>query len=292
MAIIGFIGLGHMGRPMAENLAAKGHDVRGFDAVAAAAPKGVTLADDPAEAAADADVVITMLPAGPQSHAVWLEHALIDAMPAKALAIDCSTIDVSTARALHAAAAERGIDFLDAPVSGGTAGAAAGTLTFMIGGAPGAVERGRPILAGMGQNLIDCGGPGLGQAAKICNNLMLAIQMLSVAEGFRLAESLALAPEALFAVSSKGSGQCWSLTSYAPVPGLVPASPANRDFQPGFAAAMMLKDLRLAEAAATAAGQPIPAGNLVAGLYQDMIDDGEGGLDFSAIIRRIIAKSV
>ena len=290
MATIGFIGLGNMGLPMARNLAAAGHEVRAFDtaasAVERAAAAGAIAAADLVAAATGAATVITMLPAGEQVREVYLGRTGIIARTAPGtLLIDCSTIDVETARAVHAAATAAGFDMLDAPVSGGVAGAEAGTLTFMVGGSDRAFAAARPILERMGKAVIHAGGPGNGQAAKICNNLMLGISMIGVCEAFALADRLGLPAQTLFDISSKSSGQCWSLTSYCPVPGPVPSSPANRDYRPGFAAAMMLKDLRLAEAAAASAGATIALGRQAAEIYHEFVGGGHGNLDFSSIIK-------
>lgn len=292
MARIGFIGLGHMGLPMATNLAKAGHAVTGFDlsrdALARAAAAGLATAADTAPAVAGAEVVITMLPEGRHVRATCLDHGGVFAAAAEgALLIDCSTIDVETAQIVAAAAAARGFAMLDAPVSGGVAGATAGTLTFMVGGDAAAFERARPILAAMGKTIVHAGRPGTGQAAKICNNMMLGVQMISVCEAFVLARRLGLAADKLFEISSRASGQCWSLTSYCPVPGPVPASPANRGYEPGFAAAMMLKDLRLAQQAAQAAGVATPLGAEAYQLYALFAAQEKQGLDFSAIIQLI-----
>jgi 3-hydroxyisobutyrate dehydrogenase len=288
MARIGFIGLGNMGLPMARNLVAAGHEVRAFDthapAVERAVATGASAAAGLGAAAAGAEIVITMLPAGEQVREVYLGRDGIVGLAARGtLLIDCSTINVDTARAVHAAAA--GFDMLDAPVSGGVAGAEAATLTFMVGGSDKAFASARPILERMGKAVIHAGAPGNGQAAKICNNLILGISMIGVCEAFALAEHLGLPAQTLFDISSKSSGQCWSMTSYCPVPGPVPTSPANRDYRPGFAAAMMLKDLRLAEAAAESAGATIALGHAAAGLYHKFVGGGHGGLDFSSIIK-------
>jgi 3-hydroxyisobutyrate dehydrogenase len=292
MAAIGFIGLGNMGAPMAANLITAGHQVTGFDIVpgplAALAAKGGRPAKTAAEAAAAGQIVITMLPAGPQVREVYLnaDGVLASARPG-ALLVDCSTIDVETARTVARAAAAAGFAMLDAPVSGGTAGAAAATLTIMVGGAAEAFARGQPVLAAMGRTIVHAGPSGNGQAAKICNNLMLGISMIAVCEAFALADKLGLAAQTLFDISSKSSGQCWALTSYCPVPGPVPASPANHDYAAGFTAAMMLKDLRLAQQAASASAAPTLLGAAAANLYQLHVDRGGGGLDFSAIYRFI-----
>ena len=291
MATIGFIGLGNMGAPMAANLVKAGHRVTGFDLVSKAverlAAKGGTAAAS-AAAAAGSEIVITMLPAGPQVRSVYLGHDGLLAHARKdALLIDCSTIDVETARAVAAAAAEVGFDMLDAPVSGGVGGAEAATLTFMVGGEEAVFSRARPILEAMGRTIVHAGPAGNGQAAKICNNMMLGVSMIAVCEAFSLAERLGLEAQTLFDISAKSSGQCWALTSYCPVPGPVPASPANRDYAPGFTAAMMLKDLRLAQQAAGASAAPTPLGAAAANLYQLFVDEGAGGRDFSAIYRFI-----
>jgi 3-hydroxyisobutyrate dehydrogenase len=292
MATIGFIGLGNMGAPMAANLVKAGHRVTGFDLVSKAveslAAKGGTAAAFAPAAAAGSEIVITMLPAGPQVRSVYLgEDGLLAHAPKDALLIDCSTIDVETARVVAAAAAEAGFDMLDAPVSGGVAGAEAATLTFMVGGEEAVFSRARPILEAMGRTIVHAGPAGNGQAAKICNNMVLGVSMIAVCEAFSLAERLGLEAQTLFDISAKSSGQCWALTSYCPVPGPVPASPANRDYAPGFTAAMMLKDLRLAQQAAGASAAPTPLGAAAANLYQLFVDEGAGGRDFSAIYRFI-----
>jgi 3-hydroxyisobutyrate dehydrogenase len=295
MARIGFLGLGNMGGPMAANLLKAGHAVRGFDPVAAArerlAAAGGAPAGSIAEAVREAEVVISMLPEGRHVRAAYLEPGgVLEAAPAGALLIDCSTIDVATARAVAEAASARGFAMLDAPVSGGVAGATAGTLTFMVGGDPAAFERGRPIFEAMGKAVIHAGPSGNGQAAKICNNMMLGIQMISVCEAMALAEKLGLAQQTLFEIASKSSGQCWSLTSYCPVPGPVPSSPANRGYAPGFTVAMMLKDLKLAQEAAQAVGARTPLGAEAYQLYNLFASEATRGLDFSAIMTMIGAK--
>ncbi len=286
---IAFIGLGNMGGPMAANLAAAGLAVAGFDlsaaSCAAVAAKGVAIAASAAEAARGADVVVTMLPAGKHVLAVWAELAGVIAPGA--LVIDSSTIDVESARKAHALLAEKGALTLDAPVSGGTGGATAATLTFMVGGSEAAFAAGQPVLSKMGKRIVHCGGAGAGQAAKICNNMILGISMAGVAEAFVLAERLGLSHQALFDVTSTSSGQCWSLTSYCPVPGPVPASPANRDYAPGFAAALMLKDLKLSQEAALASGAATPMGAQAAQLYALFEKLGHGAEDFSGIIRML-----
>jgi 3-hydroxyisobutyrate dehydrogenase len=292
MAKIGFIGLGNMGAPMAANLLEAGHRVTGFDIapgpVAALAAQGGTAAKTAAESAAAGEIVITMLPAGPQVRSVYLSDGGVLAHAAQgALLIDCSTIDVETARAVAAAAAERRFEMLDAPVSGGVAGAMAASLTIMVGGGAPAFARARPVLEAMGRTIVHCGPEGNGQAAKICNNMILGVSMIAVCEAFALAEKLGLEPQTLFDVAAKSSGQCWALTSYCPVPGPVPGSPANRGYAAGFTAAMMLKDLRLAQQAAGATAAPTPLGAAAASLYQLFVDEGAGALDFSGIFRFI-----
>jgi len=296
MARIGFLGLGNMGGPMAANLVKAGHTVRGFDPVAAArerlAAAGGAPAGSIAEAVREAEVVISMLPEGRHVRAAYLEPGgVLEKAPPGALLIDCSTIDVATARAVAEAASARGFAMLDAPVSGGVGGATAGTLTFMVGGDPAAFERGRPILEAMGKAVIHAGPSGNGQAAKICNNMMLGIQMISVCEAMALAEKLGLAHQTLFEIASKSSGQCWSLTSYCPVPGPVPSSPANRGYTPGFTVAMMRKDLKLAQEAAQAVGARTPLGAGAYQLYNLFASQATEGLDFSAIMTMIGAKA-
>ena len=292
MAAIGFIGLGNMGAPMAANLVKAGHEVSGFDIAAgraeALAAKGGRAAATAADAAAAGDIVITMLPAGADVRSAYLGDAGVLAHARKeALLIDCSTIDVETARAVAAAAAAARFDMLDAPVPGGVIGAETASLTFMVGGDSAAFERGRPLLAAMGRTIVHAGPAGNGQAAKICNNMILGVSMIAVCEAFSLAERLGLAAQTLFDISAKSSGQCWALTSYCPVPGPVPASPANRDYVAGFTAAMMLKDRRLAQQAAGASATATPLGAAAANLYQLFVDEGMGGLDFSGVYRFI-----
>jgi 3-hydroxyisobutyrate dehydrogenase len=294
MATIGFIGLGNMGAPMAANLVGAGHQVTGFDlvprAMEALAAKGGHAAASLAGAAAG-DIVITMLPAGPQVRSVYLDEGGVLANARRgALLIDCSTIDVETARAVAAAAKRAGFDMLDAPVSGGVAGAEAASLTLMVGGEAEIFARAQPVLAAMGRTIVHAGPAGNGQAAKICNNMILGVSMIAVCEAFSLAERLGLEAQTLFDISSKSSGQCWALTSYCPVPGPVEASPANRDYAPGFTAAMMLKDLRLAQQAAGATATATPLGAAAVNLYQLFVDRGAGVLDFSGIYR-LIGKS-
>ena len=290
MTTIGFIGLGNMGAPMAANLLKAGHQVVGFDVVASArdalAQKGGRIAGSAREAAAAGEIVITMLPAGPQVREVYLgpDGVIARAKP-NALLIDCSTIDVETARAVAATAGESQLVMLDAPVSGGVIGAEAGTLTFMVGGEAAAFARAEPILQAMGRTIVHAGPAGNGQSAKICNNMILAASMIAVCEGFALAEKLDLPVQTLFDICSKSTSQCWAMTGYCPVPGPVPAAPSNRNYAPGFTAANMLKDLRLAQQAAGATATATPLGAAAANLYQMFVDSGAGGLDFSGIMR-------
>jgi 3-hydroxyisobutyrate dehydrogenase len=282
--------LGNMGGPMAANLVKAGHSVHGFDlspaAIDAAKAAGVTIGDSPAAVAREAEIVITMLPSGKHVLSVYDgAEGVVAAVKPGTLLIDSSTIDVDSARKAHALATARGAVAVDAPVSGGVGGAAAGTLTFMVGGEATAFDAARPILEAMGKKIVHCGGAGAGQAAKICNNMILGISMIGVCEAFVLAEKLGLSHQSLYDVASTASGQCWSLTSYCPVPGPVPTSPANRDYQPGFAAALMLKDLKLAQEASQSAGAPTPLGAAATQLYAMMAAAGEGGTDFSGIIR-------
>ena len=286
MPKIAFIGLGNMGGPMAANLAKAGHAVQGFDLVeaakTAAAATGVTIGPSAREAVRDADVIVTMLPAG--KHVLAAHADFLPAARKGALVIDCSTIDVDSAKRAHEAGAAAGMLTLDAPVSGGVGGATAGTLTFMCGGSAEAFARAKPILENMGKRIVHCGGAGAGQAAKICNNMILGATMIVTCEAFALAEKLGLAAQALFDVASTASGQSWSLTSYCPVPGPVPASPANRDYKPGFAASLMLKDLRLSQEAAASVGAVTPLGAEAAQLYALFVAAGHGGDDFSGVI--------
>lgn len=292
MSTIGFIGLGNMGGPMVANLVKAGHRVRAFDRVRdpveRAGANGAEPVADAAAAAAGSDVVITMLPAGEHVRSVWLEDdRVMDATAPDALLIDCSTIDIDIARQVASAAEDRGQDMIDAPVSGGVGGASAGTLTFMCGGSDAAFQRASPILAAMGKNILHAGGPGAGQAAKVCNNLMLAVEMIAVCEGFGLAEKLGLDVQRLFDIASTATSQCWSLTSYCPVPGPVPTSPANRGYQAGFTGAMMLKDLRLSQSAAHAVHADTPLGAHATKLYEEFVNNGGEALDFSAIFEHL-----
>lgn len=287
MTTIAFIGLGNMGNPMAANLVKAGHEVHGFDLVPdnlkAAQGHGVAVADSAAAAVKGARVVITMLPAG--KHVLAVYEDIVAAAEKGTLFIDSSTIDVDSARKAHEIAAAAGMLSVDAPVSGGVGGAEAGTLTFMAGGSGEAFAKAEPILQPMAGKVVHCGDAGAGQAAKICNNMILGISMIGVGEAFVLAEKLGLSHQALFDVASTSSGQCWSLTTYCPVPGPVPTSPANRDYKPGFAAALMLKDLKLAQEAAQSAGAATPLGAEATQLYALFNAMGHGGTDFSGIIK-------
>ena len=290
MARIAFIGLGHMGGGMAPNLAKAGHDVRAFDlvpeAVQNAAEGGCRPAVSAAEAVRDADVVITMLPAAKHVRAVFHDDVAPNAKPG-ALLIDCSTIDVQSARDVGEEMKAKGFDFVDAPVSGGIAAAAAGTLALMVGGTDDEFERAKPFLEPMAKAVIHAGPLGSGQAAKICNNMILGATMAATVEGFVLAKKLGLDLRTFFDISSKASGQSWSMTTYCPVPGVGPETPADRDYEGGFAAALMLKDLKLAEEAAQQVGAYTPMGAKAEELYQRFVDAGSGNKDFSGLIRMI-----
>jgi len=288
MARVAFIGLGNMGGGMAANLAKKGHDVRAFDLSAEALDKakaaGCLPAASAAEAVDGAEAVITMLPAGKHVESVYGD-SILGVAPVSAILIDCSTIDVATAKRVGEAAQAKAYAAVDAPVSGGIAAANAGTLTFMVGGSAEAFDRAQPFLADMGKAVIHAGASGAGQAAKICNNMVLGAEMIATCEAFLLADKLGLEPQKFFDIASVSSGQSWSLTSYAPWPGVGPETPADRDYQGGFATALMLKDLRLAMEAAASVDADTPMGARAAELYQAFNDAGNGGLDFSAIIR-------
>ena len=292
MTTIGFIGVGNMGAPMAKNLVKAGHDVTAFDlseaALKAVAEAGAKPAQSAAEASAGAECVITMLPAGQHVRSVYLEAGgILETVQEGTLLIDCSTIDIESARAVAEAAEKAGFAFLDAPVSGGVGGAEAGTLTFMCGGGEEGFARAQPILEKMGKKVVLAGGPGAGQAAKVCNNMLLAISMIGTCESFTLGEKLGLDPQKLFDIVSTSSGQCWSVTTYCPVPGPVPTSPANRDYAGGFATALMLKDLKLAQGAAQSAEATTPLGAQAMQLYSQFAEKGQSGLDFSGIIRML-----
>ncbi len=292
MTKIGFIGLGNMGGPMAANLAKAGHEVFATDlsigAIERAVEAGCRRADSVADAVKDADVVVTMLPAGAHVRSVYLDkYGVITHAKTGALFIDSSTIDVDSARAVIGAAAEKHFAMVDAPVSGGVAAATAGALTFMVGGEKDAFERARPVLENMGKNIFHAGDAGNGQVAKICNNMLLGISMIATCEAFNLAEKLGLDAQTFFDISSTASGQSWSMTSYCPAPGPVPNAPSNRDYQPGFAAAMMLKDMRLAQEAAHRAKAATPLGAQSEALYALMESAGKDNLDFSGVMKLI-----
>jgi len=286
MARVGFIGLGNMGGGMAANLAKAGHDVRAFDlseeALARAEAAGCLRVGSAAEAAEGAEAVVTMLPAGKHVAAVYADVFAV-AAPGAVL-IDCSTIDVATARDNAAAATARGLAVVDAPVSGGIAAAAAGTLTFMVGGPEDGFARAEPYLQAMGKAVIHAGASGAGQAAKLCNNMILGATMAATCEAFLLAERLGLDAQAFFDIASVSSGQSWSMTNYCPVPGVGPETPADRDYQGGFAVGLMLKDLRLATEAARDAGSPVPMGDRARGLYEALAAAGEAARDFSVVL--------
>ena len=290
MATIGFIGLGNMGLPMALNLAKAGHVVRGFDMaetqIQALVAGGGAAATSAAGAVDSAEVIVTMLPAGQHVRTVYGD-SVIGRAPKGTLLIDCSTIDVESARAVAADAEAAGLPMVDAPVSGGVAGAAGATLTFMVGGEDAAFKRAEPFLQAMGKTIVHAGGSGNGQAAKICNNMMLEISMVAVSEAFVMAEKLGLDTARLFAIASKASGQSWAMTSYCPVPGLVESAPSNRDFKPGFTASMMLKDLLLAQDAAEASNASTPLGHEAARLFKEYVESGHGAVDFSGIIQML-----
>jgi 3-hydroxyisobutyrate dehydrogenase len=290
MARIAFIGLGHMGGGMAPNLAKAGHEVRAFDlseeALSRACEQGCGRAGSTEEAVKDAEVVLTMLPAAKHVLDVYRNHVFGNA-PASALLIDCSTIDVASARTVEEEASAKGYEMVDAPVSGGIAAAAAGTLAFMVGGSDEAFAKAKPFIEPMAKAVIHAGGPGAGQAAKICNNMILGATMAVTCEGFVLAQKLGLDPKVFFDISSQASGQSWSMTSYCPVPGVGPKTPADNDYEGGFAAALMLKDLKLAAEAAQSVGAYTPMGGEAEELFQRFVDRGGGNKDFSGIIQMI-----
>ncbi|GAB4392263.1 MAG: 3-hydroxyisobutyrate dehydrogenase [Gammaproteobacteria bacterium] len=299
MARIGFIGLGHMGQPMALNLLRAGHQLTVYDlqpaAMATLEQAGAQCAATSDEVAHQADAVITMLQTGQQVSNVCLgtesaNDGLFSRANPSTLFIDCSSIDVATARVLHQRAQQASCHMVDAPVSGGVTGAEQATLTIMVGGTEQAVALAQPYLSAMGKTIVHAGIAGTGQVAKICNNMMLGISMIAVSEAFNLGEKLGLAPEKLFEISANASGQCWAMTSYCPVPGLVPSAPSNRDYQPGFTADMMLKDLRLSQNAAQTANSPTPLGAVATMLYNLFTVEGSGQQDFSAIINMIKGK--
>ena len=290
MAKIAFIGLGHMGGGMAPNLAKAGHEVRAFDlseeALAHAVERGCARVGSTEQAVKGVDAVVTMLPAGKHVADVYRSHVFASA-PKSAILIDCSTIDIATARTIEDEAKSAGLTMVDAPVSGGIAAAEGGTLTFMVGGSGEGFEKAKPFLDAMGKAVIHAGGPGSGQAAKICNNMLLGATMAATCETFVLAEKLGLDLQTFFDIASKASGQSWSMTSYCPVPGVGPETPADRGYEGGFAAALMLKDLKLAMAAAQEAGAYTPMGGEAEELYQRFVDLGGGTKDFSGIIQMI-----
>ena len=293
MATIGFIGLGNMGAPMAANLVKSGGHVLGFDVVPAsreaAERDGVQVVANARGTVENADIVVSMLPGGEHVLSVW--NDVVPHARQGTLFIDCSTIDVASARKAHALAAGRGIATLDAPVSGGVGGAKAATLTFMVGGSAEAFARGKPVLERMGKRVVHCGDAGNGQTAKICNNMILGASMIAVSEAFVLGEKLGLSHQALFDVASASSGQCWSLTSYCPVPGPVPTSPANNGYKAGFTAALMLKDLKLAREAAASVKAATAIGAHAAEIYERFAKEGHSGADFSAIINLVREQS-
>ena len=292
MSTIAFIGVGNMGAPMARNLLKAQEQVKAFDLSPAAlkpvVDSGAKQAKTALEAVEGADIVLTMLPAGNHVRSVYLDDAsVLSAARKDALLIDCSTIDIDSARAVHVAAEKKGFDFLDAPVSGGVGGAEAGTLAFMCGGSDKAFARAKPILEKMGKRIVHAGGPGARQAAKICNNMLLAVSMIGTCEAFALGEKLGLEHQKLFDIMSAASGQCWSLTTYCPLPGPVPTAPSNRQYAGGFATALMLKDLKLAQNAAQNAGATTPLGAEAAQLYSLFAAKGNAQMDFSGIIKML-----
>ncbi len=293
MTRIAFIGLGNMGGGMAANLAKAGHDVRAFDLSAEALDRakaaGCLPADSAAAACDGAEVVVTMLPAGKHVESVYTD-SIFDAVPASAILLDCSTIDVATAKRVAEAAAAKGLTMVDAPVSGGIGAANAGTLTFMVGGSAEAFARAEPYLSDMGKAVIHAGASGSGQSAKICNNMLLGATMVATCEALVLAEKLGLDAQKFYDIASVSSGSCWSLNTYAPLPGVGPQSPADNEYQGGFAAALMLKDLRLAMEAAGSVDAETPMGAKATGLYETFVAGDEGNHDFSGIIRMLRAS--
>jgi len=293
---IGFIGTGNMGYPMVRNLVKAGNKVTAFDrlqsALQSAAAAGGAMASSQKEVVMDAEIVITMLPAGQHVRTVYgSDDGVIATASNGTLLIDCSTIDVESARAVAKEAAARGLDMLDAPVSGGVAGAEAGTLTFMVGGSAEVLERARPVLEAMGKNIVHAGDSGSGQAAKLCNNMMLGISMIGTSEAFTMGQKLGLNPQTLFDIISTASGSCWALQNHLPIPGIVETSASNRGFRAGFAVAMMAKDLRLAQLAAKSVDASTPLGSTAAALYTSFEDSGNQDLDYSAIIKLIAAQT-
>lgn len=295
MTTIGFIGLGHMGFPMANNLLKAGNTVHVYDVVAdnvkRLAQDGAIAEQTVSSLAKSCDVIITMVQTSQQVSDLCLNEAgLFKSMSPGKLYIDCSSIDISTSQELHLKAAEHQIAMLDAPVSGGVAGATAATLTFMVGGLAEHFARAEPLLKMMGKKIVHAGSAGHGQAAKICNNMLLAISMIGVSEAFTLAKKIGLDEKKFFEISSNASGQCWSMTSYCPVPNIIDNVPSNRDYQPGFMAKMMLKDLRLAQHAAEAVQAAVPLGSIATELYELFINQGHGEMDFSGIIKMLNEK--
>jgi 3-hydroxyisobutyrate dehydrogenase len=286
---IGFIGLGNMGLPMAKNLVAAGHDLHVYDTVPGqldkAADAGMTTCLFAAQAVEGAEFIVTMLPNGPIVLSVF--EQIIPATTKGAIVIDCSTVDVSSSKKAHAMAVGADLGCLDAPVSGGVGGAEAGTLTFMVGGEKGAFEKSLPILDIMGGKTVHCGAGGAGQSAKICNNMLLGISMIGASEAFALAEKLGLDQQALFDVISTSSGFCWSVNTYCPVPGVGPQSPADNDYKPGFAGALMLKDLKLSQQAADETGAATPMGRSATQFYEKFVEEGFGDTDFSGVINQL-----
>ena len=289
MSKIGFIGLGNMGLPMAKNLAGAGHDCQVFDTVPAALDKaseaGMKTCLTAAQAAQDADLIITMLPNGEIMLKVF--EQIVPAAKKGATLIDCSTVDVASSKKTHEMATEADLGCVDAPVSGGVGGAEAGTLTFMVGGEKTAVEAAAPLFDIMGGKHVHCGAGGAGQSAKICNNMLLGISMIGAGEAFALAEKLGLDQQALFDVISTSSGFCWSVNNYCPVPGVGPQSPADNDYKPGFAGALMLKDLKLSQQAADETGAATPMGQRATDFYENFVDEGFGNTDFSGVINQL-----
>ncbi len=289
MSIIGFIGLGNMGLPMAKNLLNAGHRVNAFDRVesacTAAKAAGINICNSNAQTALDADFIVTMLPNGSIVLSVFEE--IVPTASKGTVIIDCSTVDVSSSKKAHKMATKSGLGCLDAPVSGGVGGATAGTLTFMVGGEKEAFEKSQSILDVMGGKTVHCGSGGAGQSAKICNNMLLGISMIGAGEAFALAEKLGLDQNALFDVISTSSGFCWSVNTYCPVPGVGPQSPADNNYQPGFAGALMLKDLLLSQQAADETGAATPMGQKATQFYQQFVDDGYGDTDFSGAINAL-----
>ena len=291
---IGFIGLGNMGAPMVKRLVASGHDITGYDvmesAMTALSEVKMSFAKDILTAASEQEVVITMLPNG--EALIKVVEAIIPVMPNGSCFIDCSTVDINTTRQVAKLLKNAAIHVLDAPVSGGVSGAGAGTLTFMVGGSEDSFAIGNPLFKIMGQRVIHCGADGAGQAAKICNNMILGVTMIATCEAFALADDLALDRQKLFDVVSTSSGNSWSMSTYCPAPGVGPESPSDNDYLPGFSASLMLKDLKLSQEAATIHGTPTRAGQLALELYQNFVKSSKGGaLDFSAILQDLTSRS-